>query len=68
MDPATAIAIINAIVAAYPVVKKGIEAIIVDVAAARGLDPVALIKAVTEPDVGAIDAAVDAEINARFPT
>jgi len=67
MDPATAIAIIQAIVAAYPVVSKGIEAIIADVAAARGLDPIALTKAITEPGIAAVDASVDAEINARFP-
>lgn len=67
MTLAAALAIINALVAAYPVVKQGIESICVQVAQAHGLDPIALIKAVTEPDVDGIDTSIDAEINTRFP-
>ena len=67
MTIAAALAIINAIVAAYPVVKGGIEAICNDVAAAHGLDPIELIKAVSTPDFTGVDASIDAELNARLP-
>lgn len=67
MTLTAALAIINAIVAAYPAVKSGITAICNAVAEEHGLDPIALIKAVTTPDVAGVDASIDAELNARFP-
>lgn len=66
MTIGAAIAIIQAIVAGYPAVKSGIEAICNAVAKAQGLDPIELIKAVSTPDVASVDASIDAEINARF--
>lgn len=67
MNPAILIQIIQAVIAAVPEVKKCIESICADVAAAHGLNPIELIKAVTEPAVDAVDKSIDAEINARFP-
>jgi len=67
MNPIVLLQIIQAIVAAVPAVKSCIESICTQVAQAHGLDPVALIKQITEPAVQAVDASVDAEINARWP-
>lgn len=66
MPPAILIQVIQALIAAYPAVKQGIEAICQQVSEAHGLDPVKLIKAVTEPDVAGVDASVDAEIEQRW--
>ena len=66
MTIAAAIAIIQGILAAVPAVSKCIDAICADVAAAHGLDPVQIIKAVTTPDVTGVDTSIDAEINTRF--
>ena len=66
MTVGAALAIIQAIIAGYPVVKGAIESICQQVASQHGLDPVVLIKAVTEPKVSEVDAGVDAEINARW--
>jgi hypothetical protein len=65
MNPVVLLQVIQAIVAAVPAVSSCIESICAQVAAAHGLDPVALIKAVTEPAVSSVDSVVDAELEAH---
>lgn len=61
------IQLLQALIAAYPTVKDGIELICKDLAEAHGIDPIALIKAVTTPDVQGVDTSIDAEIQTRWP-
>jgi hypothetical protein len=65
MTFAIAVQIIQALVAGVPAVAACIESICAQVAQRNGLDPVALIKAITEPAVSAVDASVDVQIEAR---
>ena len=67
MNPIVLLQILQAVIQAVPAVKGCIESICTQVAAAHGLDPVALIKQITEPAVQAVDASIDNEINTRWP-
>lgn len=65
MTVAAAIAIIQALIAAYKPTREIIESICSTVAGEHGLSAVELIRAVSTPDVAAVDTLVDAEINAH---
>jgi hypothetical protein len=65
MNPVILLQVLQAVIAAVPSVAACIESICAQVAQRNGLDPVALTKIVTEPAVSAVDASVDAQIEAR---
>lgn len=65
--PAEWVALIQALCSFYGILKPELERFLAGFAQEKGLDPVELIRLISEPNVAAVDAAVDAEINVRFP-
>lgn len=60
------LAIIQAIIAGIPAAKAIAESVIAAKAPKSGLDPVKLIKLISEPDVEGVNTDIDAEINATW--